>query len=54
MRRYFQRLENCRHRPVYRLARQLGIDPTGHGWAGWLRTEKANPAASSATGRWPR
>ncbi len=42
MRRYFQRLENCRHRPVYRVLARLGLDPTGHGWNGWLHTERAD------------
>ena len=42
MRRYFQRLENCHHRPVYRWLAKLGIDPTRHGWAGWLHTERAD------------
>ena len=42
MRRYFQRLENCHHRPVYRWLAKLGIDPTHHGWAGWLHTERAD------------
>jgi choline dehydrogenase-like flavoprotein len=42
MRRYFQRLENCGHRPIYRGLAKLGIDPTGHGWAGWLHTERAD------------
>jgi choline dehydrogenase-like flavoprotein len=42
MRRYFQRLENCRHRPVYRWLSKLGIDPTHHGWSGWLSTERAD------------
>src|ERR1700732_2655997 len=42
MRRYFRRLENCRHRPLWRLLSQLTGDrfnPTGHGWKGWLQTE---------------
>ncbi|HEX6014787.1 MAG TPA: GMC family oxidoreductase [Geminicoccaceae bacterium] len=44
MRAYFVRLENCRHRPVQRwLSRRLGVDRTGHGWDGWLHTEKAIP-----------
>ena len=43
MRRYARRIENCGHRPVWRLLRHLGLDPTGHGWSGWLRTEKALP-----------
>jgi choline dehydrogenase-like flavoprotein len=42
MRRYLQRLESCRHRPVYRWLARLGIDPTRHGWAGWLQTERAD------------
>jgi choline dehydrogenase-like flavoprotein len=44
MRRYFERLENCRHRPVWRcIQRLLGWNPTGHGFDGWLSTEKALP-----------
>jgi choline dehydrogenase-like flavoprotein len=43
---YFRRLENCRHRPVQRLLARLGIDRTGHGWQGWLHTEKAIPASA--------
>jgi len=41
MRAYFQRLENCRHRPPYRWLSKIGIDPTRHGWKGWLQTERA-------------
>ncbi len=43
MRRHARDLEDCHHRPVWRALRHLGIDPTGHGWAGWLRTERAVP-----------
>ncbi len=43
MRRHFVKLENCRHRPVYRWLAKVGIDPTRHGWSGWLRTEQAVP-----------
>jgi choline dehydrogenase len=43
MRRYFERLENCRHRPVYRWLARLGINPTRHGWEGWLPSEAAIP-----------
>jgi choline dehydrogenase len=43
MRRYFRRLENCRHRPVWRALSRLGLDRTGHGWHGWLPTECAMP-----------
>jgi choline dehydrogenase len=39
MRTYFERLERCRHRPLYRLLAKLGINPTRHGWHGWLPTE---------------
>jgi choline dehydrogenase len=44
MRRYFERLENCHHRPVWRWIYKLtGYNPTRHGFAGWLATEKALP-----------
>jgi len=43
MRRHFVGIEDCRHRPLYRLASKVGFDPTRHGWSGWLRTEKAIP-----------
>ena len=43
MQRYAQRLESCRHRPLWRALRRLGIDPTGHGWDGWLRSERHLP-----------
>ena len=43
MRRYAKRLEQCRHRPLWALARRLGFDPTAHGWDGWLSTERAFP-----------
>jgi choline dehydrogenase len=43
MRRYFQHLENCRYRPVWRALSWLGLDPTGHGWSGWLPIECAMP-----------
>jgi choline dehydrogenase-like flavoprotein len=46
MRKYFQRLEDCHHRPVYRLLDKLGINPTRHGFKGWLSTEKAIPMVS--------
>src|ERR1700688_1386715 len=39
MRTYFERLERCRHRPLYRFLAMLGINPTRHGWRGWLPTE---------------
>ena len=43
MRRYVRRLEDCRHAPLWRWLSRVGIDPTRHGWRGWLRTEKAVP-----------
>jgi choline dehydrogenase len=43
MRGYARRIENCGHRPLWRWLRHVGLDPTGHGWGGWLRTEKAIP-----------
>lgn len=46
MRTYFERLENCRHRPLDRLLSKFGWNPSRHGWKGWLRTEKAIPMAA--------
>jgi choline dehydrogenase-like flavoprotein len=46
MRKYFQRLENCHHRLPYRWLSRIGINPTRHGFRGWLRTEKAVPMLS--------
>jgi len=43
MRRYFQRLEDCHHRPFQRLLSWLGINPSRHGFRGWLSTEIAMP-----------
>src|SRR5436305_2084515 len=45
MRRYFERIENCRHRPVHRWLSRIGINLTRHGWNGWLPTEKMIPRA---------
>src|SRR5204863_8689072 len=44
MRTYFERLENCRHRPFDRLLSNVGLNPSRHGWGGWLTTERAIPA----------
>ena len=47
MRRYFQRLENCHHRFLMRwLYRWTGLNPSRHGFSGWLSTEKAIPKAA--------
>ena len=44
MNRYFERIESCRHRPLWRwIAAKTGYNPTGHGWNGWLPTELALP-----------
>ncbi len=43
MHRYLRRLEDCRHRPLWRILHRLGFDPTGHGWHGWLSTERCVP-----------
>lgn len=43
MARYFARLENCHHRFLPRLFSALGLGQTGHGWSGWLRTERSLP-----------
>ena len=44
MRKYFEKLENCHHRPVDRFFKKLtGLNLSRHGFAGWLHTEKALP-----------
>ncbi|MGH7844188.1 MAG: GMC family oxidoreductase, partial [Candidatus Binatia bacterium] len=46
MRNYFERIEDCRHRPPYRwLHKILRFNPTRHGFSGWLSTERAFPKA---------
>jgi len=46
MRKYFERLESCHHRPFDRFLSVFGINPSRHGWHGWLHTEKAVPIAA--------
>jgi choline dehydrogenase-like flavoprotein len=47
MRKYFQRMENCHHRPGWRILQKLtGINPTRHGFNGWLNTQVAIPKAA--------
>ncbi len=46
MRKYFERMENCEHRPLERLKSWLGLNPSRHGWRGWFQTEKAIPKAA--------
>ena len=43
MHRLFQKVENCRYRPIQRALSSIGIDRTRHGFAGWLSTQKAIP-----------
>jgi choline dehydrogenase-like flavoprotein len=43
MHRWVRLVEDCRHRPIWRFLRHVGIDPTQHGWNGWLRTERFDP-----------
>ena len=47
MRHYFERLENCHHRPLERVLAAVGPNPSRHGWRGWLQVEKAVPAAAA-------
>lgn len=46
MRAYFERLENCHHRPLRRWMSKIGFNPARHGWNGWLHAEKAIPLAA--------
>ena len=48
MHRHFQAIEQCCHRPKWRVPERIGIDPTGHGWDGWLQTERAIPPEALA------
>jgi choline dehydrogenase len=44
MRKYYEKLENCNYRSfIWRLLAKVGINPTRHGFKGWLSTEKAIP-----------
>jgi choline dehydrogenase-like flavoprotein len=46
MRKYFERMEDCRHRPPYRwLYKLVRFNPTRHGFGGWLPTERVFPKA---------
>jgi len=50
MRRYFERLEDCRHRPLKRwIAVLSGFNPSRHGFSGWLTTELAVPMQALGT-----
>ncbi|AWI62397.1 GMC family oxidoreductase [Sinorhizobium fredii] len=45
MQAYFERIERCRYRFfLWRwLALLTGLNPTGHGWWGWMTTERSLP-----------
>ena len=48
---YFERMENCHYRPLDRaLAETTHLNPSRHGWNGWLQTEKAIPEAALGDG----
>ena len=51
MRAYFERLEDCRHRRVARFRHKLGVNPSRHGFDGWLPVEKAAPAEAIRDGK---
>jgi choline dehydrogenase len=46
MRAYFELLENCHHRSWDRTLKALGLNPSRHGWNGWLQTERMVPDAA--------
>lgn len=46
MHQIFRQIENCDYRPVQKALNAMGIDRTGHGYGGWLSTEKAIPRAA--------
>lgn len=46
MQAYFERIEDCGYRPFWQFLAKLGLNPTRHGFGGWLRTERAIPLAS--------
>ena len=46
MRSFFEKLENCHHRPFDRVLGEVGVNPSRHGWNGWLQTEKSIPESA--------
>ena len=46
MRGYFERMENCNYRPFDKALAKIDLNPSRHGWNGWLQTEKAIPEAA--------
>jgi choline dehydrogenase len=43
MRDYFDRMEKCEYRDWLKLPDKIGIDPSRHGFDGWLTTNVADP-----------
>lgn len=44
MRKYFERMEDCRYRPLHRLLKKtLGLNLPRHGFDGWLATQESLP-----------
>ena len=48
MERFWRKVEACGHRPFWRALARWGINPTGHGWDGWLPTQRALPLQAFA------
>ncbi len=46
MRGYFERIEDCRYRWLDSQLQRLRLNPSRHGWKGWLRIEKAIPRSA--------
>jgi choline dehydrogenase len=42
--KYFQKIEDCRYRPLERVLAAVHLDATQHGWSGWLPTERPDVA----------
>jgi choline dehydrogenase-like flavoprotein len=43
---YFQRIEHCDYRDRDRMLAKVGINPSRHGFDGWLHTERSIPSAA--------
>jgi choline dehydrogenase-like flavoprotein len=43
MRKYFEFMENCQYRKLDRWLAKIGLNPSRHGFMGWLQTEVALP-----------
>ncbi|MCY4597848.1 MAG: GMC family oxidoreductase N-terminal domain-containing protein [Bryobacterales bacterium] len=48
MRRYFERMENCEHRPLLRFLAKFGFNPSRRGFNGWITTQMAAPIVAAA------